>query len=144
MSSGDVNDVEMTFEIAAFVCVGAAGCPGFDDRGQLGHGPGLSRIERRSSAEFVDHTFERLNLGRQLAGGLAIVPVFDLQRPLRRLELVAFEARHSIARRGQSAPETRSPSRADADGAQTDRQAADDATRTVGNHNTCNDEAILL
>jgi hypothetical protein len=43
------------------------------------HGAGLGGVERGARAEVVDYGFERLNLGRELAGRLAVVAVLDPQ-----------------------------------------------------------------
>src|SRR4029077_4148627 len=113
--------------------LGATGCLGFDDGGQLGHGTSLSRVERRSSAEFVDHTLERLNLCRELAGGLAIIPVFDLECSVRRQKLVPLDAGtpSSTETNEQRQPENRQGRHRG--GAQTNRQAANNAAGTIGN-----------
>src|SRR5262249_44224200 len=84
--------------------------------------------------EVVDHALERLDLRRQFTGGGAVAAVLDLERRVRRAELLDFAAcaplRTQADKNGQDEDECDDAE----EWTQTDCCAAYRATRTVGDH----------
>ena len=68
----------------------ATGGLGSDDGRELAERMRLVGRQSRAVAEIGDHAFKRLDLCGELAGRDAITSVFDLQKSVRRAELVYF------------------------------------------------------
>src|SRR5207253_9150644 len=95
----------------------------------------LGRLERRAGAEVVDHAFERLNLRRQRAGRGTIAAVLFLQARVRGTHAVELHSSAPARAEADEHGQYQDAHHRDDSGTQTNRDAADYATRAISDDN---------